>query len=674
MKLIYDFKDLSAGNLTKLLVLCVIGFTFISCQKQPNDVEEALKKANTNKDELQKVLDYYGAPKDSLKLRAAYFLIANMPNKSHFIYSKAQQKVLSYIDSLHIELGLKNVTEINDNYRRQYEVAYNEIIGKWDKLKHNDLYPSIEIKDIDVITADILIENIDYAFKVWEKVPWSAEYGFEEFCEYVLPYRTRYDIPVRWRKEFYSKYKWLLDSVHNSSDFLYASKLINESLNWGYNPIFNEFYNTSILDVANVNIGVCRQHTALKIAILRSVGIPAADISGLETTTWAVVPDENKKFWGWEDIQPPLKGSPYIDTQRYIEYPKVYEYTYKIQDFPFNNVSSYDIPQRFYDLSRKDVTKHHTDFTNVSIELTLPSPKQTDYVFLCVFNRTSKKWEAAHWGKIDDNKAYFDQMGLGCVYLPMYFSNRRFYPAAAPFYLDKDNKKTVLKADVNVKKSVALYRKCYMKYWDNRNSDLMVNDVFEGASNKNFTDAKILYTIKEKPVKFENKKTATEQKFRYVRYRGEPTKPSWINEFYNDMEIAEIGFYDENNNKLTGTYLASSIEHLKNIEFAFDANIRTNFVNKTGELNWIGLDLGVPKSIKFVKYLFRNSFNIIEPGDDYELFYWDNEWKSLGVKTAKDNYVMFDVPERALLWLRNITKGKEESLFIIENGKQKWVY
>src|SRR5690554_1958283 len=53
---------------------------FISCNPVPRDVRDALEQAGDNRAELQKVIDHYSkAPADSLKLKAAYFLIKHMP-------------------------------------------------------------------------------------------------------------------------------------------------------------------------------------------------------------------------------------------------------------------------------------------------------------------------------------------------------------------------------------------------------------------------------------------------------------------------------------------------------------------------------------------------------------------------------------------------------------------
>jgi len=49
-------------------------------------------------------------------------------------------------------------------------------------------------------------------------------------------------------------------------------------------------------------------------------------------------------------------------------------------------------------------------------------------------------------------------------------------------------------------------------------------------------------------------------------------------------------------------------------------------------------------------------------------------WISLGVQTATTNELIYrNIPEGALLWLRNLTRGKEEQVFYVEDGEQKFV-
>ena len=57
----------------------------------------------------------------------------------------------------------------------------------------------------------------------------------------------------------------------------------------------------------------------------------------------------------------------------------------------------------------------------------------------------------------------------------------------------------------------------------------------------------------------------------------------------------------------------------------------------------------------------------------YELFYWEGKWISLGKQVAEDYEILYDeVPEGALLWLCNLSTGREERPFLYKNGKQVW--
>ena len=62
--------------------------------------------------------------------------------------------------------------------------------------------------------------------------------------------------------------------------------------------------------------------------------------------------------------------------------------------------------------------------------------------------------------------------------------------------------------------------------------------------------------------------------------------------------------------------------------------------------------------------------------DEYELRYWDNGWRRCGISKAKYEYIEFaDVPHGKLYWLVNLTRGKEEMPFVIdEQGRQRFVY
>ena len=60
--------------------------------------------------------------------------------------------------------------------------------------------------------------------------------------------------------------------------------------------------------------------------------------------------------------------------------------------------------------------------------------------------------------------------------------------------------------------------------------------------------------------------------------------------------------------------------------------------------------------------------------DTYELFYFDFGWISLGKQVADKNYITYPgVPDNALLLLRDLSKGREERIFLYREGKQVWL-
>jgi len=136
--------------------------------------------------------------------------------------------------------------------------------------------------------------------------------------------------------------------------------------------------------------------------------------------------------------------------------------------------------------------------------------------------------------------------------------------------------------------------------------------------------------------------------------------------------MAEIEFYEKGGTApLKGEIIGTKWgPPLKN---AFDGDVLTFIDLWNPTSNWVGLDLGRPVAISKIRFSSPNDKNHIVPGNLYELFYWDNEWKSLGQQVAADKVLVYNkVPSDCLFLLRNYTEGKEERIFTYENGKQVW--
>lgn len=77
-------------KMNKNLVIVLVAFAVTACTGKENKLEKALREAKNNRSELLNVLDHY--KNDSLKLKAAEFLIENMPGRVAYHYK--------YIDSI----------------------------------------------------------------------------------------------------------------------------------------------------------------------------------------------------------------------------------------------------------------------------------------------------------------------------------------------------------------------------------------------------------------------------------------------------------------------------------------------------------------------------------------------------------------------------------------------
>jgi hypothetical protein len=160
------------------------------------------------------------------------------------------------------------------------------------------------------------------------------------------------------------------------------------------------------------------------------------------------------------------------------------------------------------------------------------------------------------------------------------------------------------------------------------------------------------------------------RKFRYLifQFKGKET-----------ASLAELEFWGLENGqevKLTGLKIGNPGDHGHSIDNVMDGNRLKYFKNEKSGQTYIGLDLGRghEKCVTKIRFCPRNDTNNILPDNLYELFYWDNEWKSLGIKKGEDMKPLIyeKAPVGTLFWLQNRSEGQEERIFTYENGQQVW--
>lgn len=620
--------------MNRIIAIILAVLTVVACTGRKSKLDEALKEAKSNRSELLKVLEHY--KNDSLKLKAAIFLIENMPGYTAYHYK--------YIDSIQ---ALKKEW-IKNGFVKAGDIK---------KMEQEWLKPDIR-KDIEHITADFLINNVDDAFQAWHERPWGKYIPFDVFCEYILPYKVKQEPLEEWRKAYKQRYSFLLDSIYTGTDVIEATKTICEYLK------MEDFHHTHIFNTTsagpgfalNYRIGKCMDELELTMYVMRALGIPVNidyypfSPESLNNHAWCVVRDttnENASFYFTENI--PIRGYRGGEFRKMC---KIYRQTCAKQ----------------LDGSRqKDVSDEYFKDT---LTIDIPNTKKTGNLYLGVFNRD--KFCPIAKSTVNGNNVSFGHVEANCIYIILSKEGKEFRPFTDPFIFDgKQLKYFSTNNERKEAQDIKIYRKFPFFAWNKDRMYRIIDSKFEGSNTIDFSHPHILYHICDTPKVCFNKFTLpNKQKFRYVRYKVRK------NAF---LELAELHFYQDQQEVKPVNIVACEPYYANDDEFklanCFDYDPLTYFLSKKEGQELI-FEFGSEVLINKILCIPRNDNNFIRPGDTYELFYWgkNKKWISLGKQKAKGVYLEYkNIPRNALLFLHDETRGKEEEVFFLKNGEQFFV-
>jgi hypothetical protein len=634
-------------------------FALFSCDRYPTDVEKALTLAGNNRSELEKVISHYNENlSDSLKLKAAYFLIANMPGH-HFFKGKLLDTYMSFLDST-----------LDRSKRGHQREMFSSFVDKHGLFDYNRLEEKF---DVNEIKSDYLITNIDFAFKTWFLQPWKNEISFDIFCNYVLPYRVSNEVPEQWREELYNKFNPLLDSVRSvNGDIIMACKaicrVIKDTLDGGA-QFLASLPSQGPTRLLKYRTGTCREQAQYATYVMRALGIPVT----IDYTpqwpfrslghSWNVVFANGKAipFMGTET----MPGEPHKEGYKYA---KVFRETFSInkRSLAYTGENKEIIPSTFDEPFMVDVTNEMVTTSDVTVQLSKIVNSKCKFAYLAVFD--NRNWVPIDWSEVKNNSVTFRSVGRDIVYLPVCIENTGLTAIGHPFILSADGNINPIIASTSEVETLILTRKYpFFKRVDDF-IKRMKGGIFQVANRSDFLDAVSIGTITEVPDPiFYAFRVNLQKQFRYVRYLS--PKGGWGN-------IAELEVYDNKGAKLRGTVIGTSGSWegtARTREKAFDSDILTFFDAPIADGAWVGLDLGKGMQLSKVQYMPRNDGNTIEKGDKYELVYWKDDWKRVEIQTATtDSLIFHRVPSNALYLLHDLTKGSEERIFTYYNSKQIW--
>ncbi len=381
---------------------------------RPPEVQRALELSAGNRQELEKVLDHYGAAGDPEKIEAARFLVTNMEGHGYVVNAFFDQ---SGNEVEFDALAYPDYDRANAAFE-QLEQAHGPL--------HYDRKQFVE--DLKTITAGFLIENIDLAFEAWRGRPWAHGIPFGVFCEHILPYRGSNEPLEPWRAACMARLAGLTAEQKDPHDLASAAQLIHrESQRW---VEFSSLYylhptDQGFSEMLESRRGRCEDTSNMVGYALRASAVVAAQDY---TPYWA----DRDNNHAWEVL---LDAQGRGRTGLAHRAAKIYRKTYSIQrdSLGFVRQESEAVPRWLSGLNYRDVTDEYMETTDVTVSLTNPAPEGTRFAYLCVFN--GGEWQPVHWSRIEGGQATFARMGRRVAYLPAYYVDDKVVPAAAPLLL-----------------------------------------------------------------------------------------------------------------------------------------------------------------------------------------------------------------------------------------------
>lgn len=634
-------------HLYKTIILLLISAH--SCNYQKDDqLNLSMLFSDKNQIELQKTLDHYN--NDPEKQEATRFLIRNMPRWYGY-----EGEALDSIKSVFTQLD-------------KGEIVANETIEKW---KQFPFYSLPKVYDAHVITADYLIENIDLAFDVWKRYPWNRNLDFDSFCELILPYRIGDEPLTSWRKLYHDYYTAILDSAYQGDDVIEACKVIDKELKrvyYRWRTDFNIPHQAADFLFYH-RVGYCREACDITLYAMRACGIPVTSEYFVYSPEyqhphyWTMLRDTTGEFiqFGFNEFEA-NREKPGTDGRKRG---KVYRYCFGMQEEPLPGITKEEqVPPLFRNRFIKDVTANYYGENKVTVPI---DTNDAEYVYLGIFSPGG--WIPVDIAANKRGKATFKNIEPNIIYQPLISDGQNHLPAGYPFVFTKQEVQ-LFKPDANITEMAVLKRKMSLvKGIAEFLHRAIIGSKIEGATDVTFSHPDLLYLFKDTLTCNYNELTPSDinKKYRYIRY---------IAPFEKQMELAELSvFRDSLCREQISLKRINDLEPIGAVDNITDGDILSYFQAADSSASII-YDLGKPINIGKIVFFPRNDDNFVWPGDEYELFYQDgiNGWKSLGKQTAVERELHYNVPKNALLWLRNLTKGREEQVFFMKDGKQIFTY
>jgi hypothetical protein len=691
----------------KIIAFTLVLLLNVACRS--SELNKSLELSGENRSELEKVLNHY-ANLDPLKYKAACFLIENM--KWHFNtkeiveYDKKIDEFALRADSIYYSLftsqpdSLLNSKHFMDSLKLR-DTPFREMVEAYmfEKPIVNDTY----VNDLHFISADFLIRHIDNAFLFLGKTNIVPELSFEDFCEYILPYRSLQNYNcVQSGDELsriFSKYIYSHPTA-NVNTYIERYNSSVSRLRWflGQYPFEN---NIGVNELFFRGFHDCVDIAAYGTSVFRANGMPVA----IEFNS-AYKVFEGRHYHSsvrdsagrWCTFSPesslPMYRDPKFQKDGIMN---VYRHYFSAQPdaaFFLKNEDEF-VPALLSSPCIKDVTSNIV--ATVQLRLDFDSSTTNNLAYLATFSRSGEGFIPVTWGEIKRwrKKVVFKNIIPDRLYFPIYYDDREAKVFGDVFFLKADTTVSlgykIIKFNNTTNKvfrTINIGRKFPVKETMKTLAKELVGTVVLGSNDKQFLTYDTLGIICTPPKPYyQDIKLNTAEPYLYYRVKTTDKHPhANISEiefltdasfgYKNITKATELAFVSSGDKSSSDCNLVRLLdEPLEEITWKseYDGNVET----APSAYQTINFRLQEPQLVTHIRYVPKNANNGVEVGDSYVLKQWNGKaWTTNSHITANDVYLSFSgLQTKTLYWLQNITKGKEEMPFVIDNhGKQCFIY
>lgn len=648
------------------------------------------------------VLSYYKTidyNKD--KFEAACFLLDNLQ------YQYSIGRMLR--DDIHIRYWIKNSTStlnvLLDSFG-MYNIP-NDIINEIKNKKNDSIYHfrldenifcnKLLFLDSQYINPTFLIQHIDNSYNTWKNSKYSKNLSFDYFKNSILPYKSfnGYGFP-RTSKTFNDLFIELIDidSIKKCEDYIKEYGYIIRTIRnmHGNKPCKGK---KGLYDLFFSDAHVCEDIANYSCNILRSIGFPVY-------VEYAIGFKSHPGKHYYCSLYDPVLGSwikynpesynPIIDWQNELNL-NIYRCTYNAcKDTPYFLRSIKEpIPAELSNPCIMDVTSQIQNVYKKTFNLL--NKNDNNLAYLATFNRSTKSGLLhTTWGKINKKNATvtFDNILPNVLYFPLFYTSNKCHFFSNIFYLNRSGEICHLPhidSDTTLT-DIVLTRKFPRKKNMKLAAEELVGSIFTGTNDWSLKNSDTLYIIDKIPnPSFEEYQFEFPKAYQIYRFEASQkfrkshiSMLEWITSkkygYENVLPATRLHILTEKDTILAKDtskvkILDEPIEKMQ-LKSEYDGNMQTAPSAYPSITFW----LKEPQIVSSVRFAPLNADNGIKAGQQYKLMYWNEGWKEIATKTAEYEFIKFyNVPKNKLYWLKNLSEGDEEELFVInEKGEQLFIY